>query len=642
MSAARCLAYSVLLWIALFSRGSAQEREYLRWVRSKPPIVKISIEGNERFSDGEIKKQMYSRTFGFWSALRRERRIYVQRETFGRDTLEIKYLYLKNGYLDVSVHEEFVITGKDSSALVEVRLMEGKPYRFGHKTVTGNYEARFGWEFEKIANRQKLGKPFNVFEVRKAVFDMKTFLANEGYPYAEVDFRIDSPGPTEFDDIIFTINSDSLVHFGEVTITGNEEFPAYTARRELKMKSGSVYRRNDILESQTRLLESGYFTTIRLEQDNSTDNRLNPDFVLKVHERKPHYTTVTTGAGQSENKDLVWNLSGRFGKRNFLGSRRYEILADYSFTLGQDAGLIEHRYRLRFTEPWLFSGRMPLILTGEYQPRIQDPNRGFFRESWAASAETNRRFGLKIRTTLGIEYEFVNITGVPLDSLSVYKREEGNSARRKIYGAFRRDSRDDLFVPRRGALIDLNSEYFGGFMGGDENFIKAQAFWTTYQSLKRDFVSATRFRIGWAKAFAETEVVPIDEALFLGGANTIRGFSEKSLGPVDTTTGEVEGASYTLVFNQEIRWKTFQVLSYVPLLRDLFKSIPLWQSVFFDMGNGFRHLSDVKFDELAYGYGTGLQFISPAGPIRIDYARRIPTKRIGFDSRWHFTILYAF
>ncbi|HEX2896650.1 MAG TPA: BamA/TamA family outer membrane protein, partial [candidate division Zixibacteria bacterium] len=79
-----------------------------------------------------------------------------------------------------------------------------------------------------------------------------------------------------------------------------------------------------------------------------------------------------------------------------------------------------------------------------------------------------------------------------------------------------------------------------------------------------------------------------------------------------------------------------------PLLRDLFKSIPLWQSVFFDMGNGFRDLKDVKMGALAYGYGTGFQFISPAGPIRIDYARRIPTESIGFDSRWHFTILYAF
>ncbi len=639
MTLMRITSFILIILVFTSTFSQAQDREFLRWVRSKPKIVKINIDGNVAFSEGEIRKRMYSKTYGFWSALRRDRRIYVQRESLGRDTLEIKYLYLKNGYLDIVINEMFSVVGKDSSAAIEVKITEGRQHKFGSKSFTGNFESRFGFYLERIANKLKSGRPFDVFLVQTAVFDVKTFLANEGFPYSKVEYKIDIPGPTEFDDVQFIIDSDSLVHFGEVTIVGNKYFPAYTARRELKIKKGNIYKRNDILESQTRLLESGYFTTVRFDQDIATENRLNPDFVLNVRERKPHFMTVTTGAGQSENKDLVWNLSGRFGKRNFLGSRRYEILADYSFTLGQDAGLIEHRYRLRYTEPWLFSVRMPLILTGEYQPKVHDPNRDFDRESWATSAETNRRFGLKIRTTLGVEYEFVKISGVP-DTSSI-RREEGNSARRKVYGAFRRDSRDDLFVPRRGVLIDLNSEYFGGLLGGDENFVKAQASWSTYQSLKKDFVSATRFRIGWAKAFAETESVPIDEALFLGGANTIRGFSEESLGPSDSL-GVVEGATYTLVFNQEFRWKTFQFFSYVPLLRDLFSSIPLWQSVYFDMGNGFRHTGDIKFGALAYGYGTGIQFISPAGPIRIDYARRIPTESIDFDSRWHFTILYAF
>lgn len=641
MAVMRKFLLATVIFTFIYSLTQAEDRDFLRWVRSKPRINKITVDGNDNFSDGEIKKQMYSKTYGFWSALRRDRRIYVQRETFGRDTLEIKYLYLKNGYLDISVFEEFIPTGRDSSALIEVRLIEGKQYKFGNKKVSGNFDSKFSWEFQKIANRLKSGKPFDVFAARTAVFDMKTFLANKGFPYASVDYQIDEPGETDLDDIIFSIKLDSLVHFGEVTINGNNKFPVYTAKRELTIKKGNIYRRDDILESQTRLLESGYFTTVRLTEDNNSESKFRPDFVLNVRERKPHYTTITTGAGQSENKDLVWNLSGRFGKRNFLGSRRYEILSDYSFTLGEDAGLIEHRYRVRYTEPWLFSVRMPLILTGEFQPRLQDPNREFNRESWALSAETNRRFGLKIRTTLGVEFEFVNIGGVPDSAIPALKLEEGNSARRKIYGAFRRDSRDDLFVPRRGVLIDLNSEYFGGFLGGDENFVKAQASWSTYQHLKKDLVSATRIRVGWAKAFAETESVPIDEALFLGGANTIRGYREKSLGPLGQDS-VVEGATYTIVFNQEFRWKTVQVLSYVPLLRELFKSIPLWQSVFFDMGNGFRDLNDVKMGTLAYGYGTGFQFISPAGPIRIDYARRIPTESIGFDSRWHFTILYAF
>ena len=641
MGGARRGYLTILLLTLAFSSAFAQEREFLRWIRSKPPILNISIDGNQKFSDGEIRKQMYSKTYGFWSTLRRDRRINVQKETLDRDTLEIKYLYLKNGYLDVSVQEEFKINEKDSSAIVEVLINEGRQYHFGKKSLTGSFDKKFQLNLTKIAERLKTDRPLDVFELKDAVFDIKTYLANEGYPYGKIEYTVDTSSSSGLDDIVFSVEADSLVHFGEITISGTNQFPIYTARRELKIKKGNVYRRNDILESQTRLLESGFFTTVRFVQENSSEDSLNPDFTLNINERKPHYTTVTTGAGQSDVKDLVWNLSARFGKRNFIGSRRYELLADYAFTLGQEARLIEHRYRLRFTEPWFLGVRMPLILTGELQPKLQDPIRNFDRESWAASAETNRRFGLKVRTTLGTQYEFVKISGVPDNEILLLRSEVGNSARRKIYGAFRRDSRDDLFVPRRGALIDISTDYYGGFLGGDENFVKIQAAWSTYQKLKTDFISATRFRVGWANAFAETEAVPIDEALFLGGANTIRGFSEKSLGPIGPE-GVVEGATYTFVFNEELRWKTFQVLSYLPLLRDIFKSIPLWQSVFIDMGNGFRNLSDIKPDALAYGYGTGIQFLSPAGPIRIDYARRIPTPRIAFDSRWHFTILYAF
>lgn len=641
MAYKRITLYIIAAILITQSSAISQDRETLRWERSKPKITRITVEGNQYFSDGTIRKQMYSKTYGFWSSLRRDRQIYVQRETLGRDTLEIKYLYLKNGFLDVTVNEEFALNGRDSSAIVHVKINEGRQYFYGAKIVTGNHDFTFNSNFDKIAGQLKTGKAFDVFLVRAAVFDMKTLLANEGYPYANVDYSIDSPGPTEFDDIVFMVSSDSLVRFGEVSITGNNNFPEYTARRELKIINGNIYRRKDIIESQTRLLESGYFTTVRFDQDNNSESRLNPDFTLNLRERKSRFITITTGAGQSENKDLVWNLSGRFGKRNFLGSRRYELLSNYAFTLGKESALIEHRYRVRFTEPWFIGIRMPMILTGEIQPRIKDPNRNFFRESWAASIETNRRFGLKVRSTLGAEYEFVRISGVPVDEIETLKKEEGNSARRKIYGALRSDSRNDLFVPQRGILIDFSSEYFGGFLGGDENFVKLQASWSTYQAIKKDFVSATRLRGGWAKAFAESQTVPIDEALFLGGANSVRGYAEKSLGPVDSL-GNVEGGTYTIVFNQEFRWKTVQVLTYVPLLRGLFKSIPLWQSVFFDAGNGFRHLNEVKAGTMAYGYGTGFQFISPAGPIRIDYARRIPTDRYSVDSRWHFTILYAF
>jgi outer membrane protein assembly factor BamA len=106
--------------------------------------------------------------------------------------------------------------------------------------------------------------------------------------------------------------------------------------------------------------------------------------------------------------------------------------------------------------------------------------------------------------------------------------------------------------------------------------------------------------------------------------------------------GTLEKANFIALFNQEFRWQTLQVFQFIPLLKDVLAVWPLWQSVFFDMGNGYRKPEEMSLDNLAYSYGTGVQIVSPAGPIRVDYARRIKTKTIPFDYRWHFSILYAF
>ena len=124
---------------------------------------------------------------------------------------------------------------------------------------------------------------------------------------------------------------------------------------------------------------------------------------------------------------------------------------------------------------------------------------------------------------------------------------------------------------------------------------------------------------------------------YLGGANTIRGFDENSIGRFFVDSRPV-GPVYTLVFNHEFRWRTLQILSWMPIL----KKFPLWQSIFLDIGNGFRSTREISFNNMAYAYGTGIQIVSPAGPIRIDYARRIKTDTFPYADKWHFTILYAF
>lgn len=620
---------------------SREEKLWLRWMRDKPAISAITIEGNQHFSDSEIRKRMYSRIRSLWGTLKGDRRTRLQRESIGRDTLEVKYLYLTNGYLGVQVVESVDRDPVDSSAHLKVRISEGRRCFYSDKSFAGEYDKRLHVGVYKIGVRLKPGKPINLLELRKAAIDMKTIFANNGYPYATVDFVVDTSSADTLCPVLFQINGGGLVTFGEVSPVGTKRYPDYTVLRESRIKSGALYRRQDIIDTRIRLLEAGYFSTASIiMSENSTDS-LHPSMELRVRERKPMFITFKTGAGQSYIRDIEWDVSSTFGGRNLFASRHYDLSAGLKFGVDNDINLLEHVYRVRLTEPWLFGTRMPLILSAIWEPGVKDPEQNYRIESWALAMSTVKRFTRETRASAGIEYESVRIFGVPDDEIQFLKDEQGIEVRRNIYLAMRRDSRDHIFIPRRGSITDLRAEFYGGFLGGDNHFTKIEASWASFQVVWPGWISATRLKSGWAQHFSPSKEVPIIDRFYLGGANSIRGFKVNSLGPT-LEDGTLEKANFIALFNQEFRWHTFQLFQFIPGLKGTLGAWPLWQSVFFDMGNGYGKPREISFRSLAYSYGAGIQIVSPAGPIRIDYARRIKTRSIDFDYRWHFSILYAF
>ena len=637
----RRLGILLVFAILSFSQALPADRDLLKWSRKRPLIKSIVIEGNRHFTTNEIRGRLYSHVDGFWKRFKGDRRIRIQRETNLRDSLEVMFLYLTNGFVAVKMRSEYTPIGEDSAAQIRIIINEGRQFRYGPYSISGTFDNKYTQQVHKIAGKLKEGKLVSPFELRQAQFDIKTLLANNGYPYAEVSYRLDTlsgPGVAHVD---FRVEGDSVVQFGAVRVEGLSNFPEYVARRELKMKPGALYRRDDIINSQRRLYESGYFSTLTLNRDENSPDRLKPDFVLRVRERKTRYASIQAGAAQSLYKDLLWDFSASYGQRNIFGSRQFSLGSSYSFSVGRNGRLIEHRYQAKFTEPWFLGFRMPLTLSGEWRPRIRSKTQPYDISSWAVGTYTVKKFGQEITTDLGFEYQSVSLYGLSADQPVIEIQEKDYSNRRKLYFDYRRDSRPNPFIPDRGSLTSVSIQYVGGFLGGGDSFKKVEASFASYQIIWPGWISATRFTGGWVREFGSSASVPREDRLFLGGASSVRGFAENTLGP-QRSDGSADGANVTTVFNQEFRWKTIQVLQHIPLLKGLFKPFPLWQSVFFDMGNGFRARSDFKFKALAYSYGAGIQLLTPAGPIRVDYARVIPTERFGVASRWHFTILYAF
>jgi outer membrane protein insertion porin family len=643
----RLLLVFILVLVGSNIEAATVNKALLRWARNRP-ISSIQIDGNKYFSEGHIRKRLYSRTRNVWLAIKGDRRSRVQAETLQRDTLEVKYLYLTSGFLDARITHTYEPRLPDSSAVVMIHIEEGPQYIVGSTALEGSFNPTFHRRLFEMVSKMEPGKPVNLFQLKDTEAAMKAYLANRGYPYARIVYAIDSTTPPEKSRIAFTVAADSLVHFGNVLVEvanlrsdSVKRYPEYVARRELKIAPGALYRRDDILESQRRLFESGYFTTFQLGRAETSQDSLNPDFRLRVTERKSAYTTLRVGAARSEVRDLVWDISAGAGQRNVWGSRTIEGSVDLSFAAGKDTRLLENLITASFKEPWFLGTRTNLTLSAEYQPRIKDAVKDFDKESWVLSAAFSRWFGRKLKINSGLEYQKIRLSNIAASEIPIIKKQEGISERRKIYFASRRDARDDLFMPQKGSVTELNGDLFGGFLRGDADFFKILASWSRYRRVWPGWISASRLRGAWAEAYSNTATVPADEALYLGGANTIRGVAENHLGPLDIN-GNPIGARYTMVFNQEFRWKTIQVLTVLPLIGDLMTQFPLWQSLFVDVGNGFRNEREIRLQNMAVAYGFGFQIVSPAGPIRIDYGELLKHDDFQYSHRWHFTILYAF
>ncbi|MFH1336051.1 MAG: outer membrane protein assembly factor, partial [Candidatus Zixiibacteriota bacterium] len=250
-------------------------------------------------------------------------------------------------------------------------------------------------------------------------------------------------------------------------------------------------------------------------------------------------------------------------------------------------------------------------------------------ESYGGNINFSREYAKRTKVWLTHNYEQVKIYSISPDELETYKREKGINVRRKIILFGEKDNRNNIFVPLNGSYTQIYTEYVGGFLGGDNNFSKSVISWSLYNLLGKMRilnVLATRIKLGYAQELTYKDYVPTFDRFYMGGASTMRGFKENSMGPADET-GTPIGGKIMILGNVEYRRELFWKFGY---------------TLFVDAGNLWNRVKDIKLGNFKLSSGLGLQFFTPVGPLRLDYGRQLPVKKSPKSGRFHLSILYAF
>ncbi len=641
----RILLIFSLCWLALgaidFCVGQELpvDEEDKRWLRRKPKIQKLILTGNGHISSGEIRNRMEMVPRSFWERITFHSRPSINTNAWERDRAAIVDLYKRNGFLEARVVMDIRRDPETDRAIIEVFVNEGTQTVWGEVSHTGDSSVA-AQRMYRWLGKLKEGKPANPFLLGWAVGKCTETYADHGHPYAEFDPKWDvDSGAVDTADILLTVTPNPEVTFGDIEISGNSFTKTPAIKRELTFATGERYSRKEIVKSQNNIYRTGMFTFTRILINADTagvDGTFNtrPDFTVRVVERKPSYIDLSAGTGQSFSRedqyDLTWDYTLEWGNRNWLGTgRQWSLQARSEFRNITNEKLLKwtvltHRLQARYTEPWIFGLRLPTTLQLTYEPLVHSPIYQYRQRRYVAELGVHYQPDQRNETWLTISRENIDYVNFSDEEKNKLLFQENITISNKIALSMQRDSRPSILVPTSGSLTRLDLEWAGGFLDGDAWFYKIVGSWARYQGYAQSIL-ATRFKGGWVKEHEAKKPVPTNDRFYLGGANSIRGYEENHVGPVEDGTplgGQVFG-----IANIELR---------TPVIWNF------WFTVFSDIGNNWKQFRDITYDDVLVTFGIGVQYVSPVGPLRVDYGKRVNHPGHPPSDRLHLAILFAF
>lgn len=627
-------ALALLLIVVAFSgelhaqlqRPAWQERQ---WLRKRPLIADIVVEGNSAVKDGKVRDWMESRTAGFWAPVGLSSRPRVNQATLQRDENSIATEYRRLGYWGVRVSMVAEPLKAEQEARLHVQIEEGPRSYWGDVRVMGDDSELVG-RLSRRAAELKRGAPADsvAFAITRAL--MLADCANRAHPAALINSSVTRRGDTL--DAVYNLDAGPRVIIGDLRVEGLSRTRESVVRRMLRIDGMHEFSRKQIDERQQDVYASGLFSLVRLEpvyaDSNGSAETRTADLMLRVIERKPSFIGFRTGAGQDVTRDLTWDYALEWGSRNWFGTaRKWTLSAQSSFVVITEWRVLHNQFSAQYVEPWPFGIRLPTTLELSFEPRLRSVIQDYRVERISGELSVSRKSRSRhLQWTSGLIIDRVDISDVPSEAEDEILKEEGISVRRRWTVSIDRDTRPNLFVPTNGAHTHIDFQFVGGPLGGADDFYKVDFSWARYQVISPPSVLATRLRIAWANLHSGGTSIPTLDRYYLGGANSIRGYSENTVGPVDTLGSAIGGEVVTLL-NLEMRSP----------FNDHW-----WFTLFGDVGNNWSNFHDVQLDMMLLSVGVGLEYIAPVGPLRLDYARRVLHPGHPKSDRVHLSILFAF
>lgn len=586
---------------------------------SRTRITRITVKGNKRFSDGKILQ-----------IIKTKRKWLFNPGTFKKEVLEedmerIASFYKRNGYLDAQATYDATIDTKKKRIYIEVFVTEGTQYYIGNVEIAGNENISNDRIFDAIT--LKKDSVFNQEMVEADAGAIQELYFEKGYIFSRIKPITSLDEETGEVNITYNIAENEIAYVDKIKVRGNEKTKDIVIRRELRILPGEKFDGAKLRRSRERLINLGFFEEVNYNSEPGSGANKR-DLVVEVKEAKTG--EISFGAGYSTVDSFVGFVE--VAQKNF-DWRNWETFTG----AGQDLrfraswGTIRKDYLLSFTEPWIFNRPISFGFDAFYNTHDRETDVGyaFDEERLGGDIRLGKEFSEYIRGSMIYKIENVDISDIDPDASSDLRAEEGDNVISSLTFGLTRDSRDNIYSPTRGSILGVTLGVAGGPLMGDKDFTRVTAKATKYFNPFDKLVLELSARAGLVDSFGDSDSVPIYERFYAGGANTIRGYEERKVGPIDSGTGDPLGGEAMLILNVEAVYPLFNFLK---------------GAVFYDTGNVWSKASDFASGDFKSAIGLGVRIKTPIGPVKLDYGWPLDDQPGEEDKegRFHFSMSHGF
>lgn len=355
---------------------------------AKVKVHKIYITGNEVMSDNALQRTM-KKTNEKGKLLNLFRQKKFVETDFEDDLNRIIEKYNEKGYRDAKILADSVVPYDDNTVDVYITLEEGKKYYINDISWVGNtvYPTALLNEVLGI----KKGDVYNQKLLKKRTSEDEDAVANmymnRGYLFYDM-VPIERNVKGDSIDLEMQMVEGPQARINNVIINGNDRLYEKVIRRELRVKPGELFSKDDLMRSAREIAQTGHFNPENMDirpepnQENGT-----VDILFNLESKANDQIEFSMGWGQT---GVIGKLALKFTNfsiKNLLHPSSYKGIIPQgegqTFTISAQTNARYYQaYSVSFLDPW-FGGKRPNSLSvSAYYSRQTGVNSSYYNSAW--------------------------------------------------------------------------------------------------------------------------------------------------------------------------------------------------------------------------------------------------------------------